>query len=376
MIERREFKARVSAGLKRSAIVALLGPRQCGKTTLARTFLPMGSPHYFDLEDPVVAELMHNPMTALSPLEGLIVIDEIQRRPEIFPILRVLVDRPDNPATFLILGSASPELSRQASESLAGRVEIVEMGGFSKEEVGAEGLQRLWLRGGFPRSYLAESEGDSFVWRKDFVRTFLERDLGVMGFGMTPAAMGRFWTMVSHYHGQLWNGSEIAAALGVAPNTARAYLDALEQTYMIRRLHPWYANLGKRLVKSPKLYLRDSGIFHVLQGIRDEAGIQVHPKIGASWEGFVVEEVLRAIRPDEAYFYAVHSGVELDLLLFKEGARLGVEIKRADAPKLTRSMKTAMDDLELDELWVIYPGERSYALERGVMVKPLGSLSK
>jgi predicted AAA+ superfamily ATPase len=374
MIHRAVYEARVSTGLERSPIVALLGPRQCGKTTLARTFLPIDSPHYFDLEDPVVAELMENPKTTLSPLVGLVIIDEIQRRPEIFPVLRVLVDRPDNPAKFLILGSASPELSRQASESLAGRVEIVEMGGFSKEEVGTEQLHKLWLRGGFPRSFLAESEEDSFVWRRDFVRTFLERDLSMMGFGMAPAAMGRFWTMLSHYHGQVWNGSEIAAALGIAPNTARAYLDALEQTYMIRRLQPWYANLGKRLVKSPKLYLRDSGIFHFLQGIRDEAGIQVHPKIGASWEGFVVEETLRVVRPDEAYFYAVHSGVELDLLLVKEGRRLGVEIKRKDAPKMTRSMKTAMADLELDELWVVYPGERQYDLDPGASVKPLASL--
>ncbi|MEI7591307.1 MAG: ATP-binding protein, partial [Deltaproteobacteria bacterium] len=280
---------------------------------MAREFLPADHGNYFDLEDPVVAGLMENPMTALGALRGLVVVDEAQRAPGLFPVLRVLADRPGTPAVFLILGSASPELSRQSAESLAGRVEIIEMQGFGLGEVGVERTEVLWPRGGFPRSFLAEDDADSVAWRKNFILTFLERDLAALGFGMSPAVMGRFWTMLAHYHAQVWNGSEIAASMGIAPNTARAYLDALEQTFMIRRLFPWRANLGKRLVKTPKIYFRDSGVFHALCGIRAFADLHTHPKLGASWEGFALEEILRAHQPDEAYFYAVHSSCELDL---------------------------------------------------------------
>lgn len=375
LIPRIQYHARVAQALARSPIVALLGPRQCGKTTLAREFMPSDSSAYFDLEDPVVGELMENPMTTLKPLRGLVVVDEAQRQSDLFPVLRVLADREGAPAQFLILGSASPELSRQASESLAGRVEIIEMQGFDLGETGADRLDRLWSRGGFPRSFLAANEEDSLAWRRGFIRTFLERDLAGLGFGMTPAAMGRFWTMLSHYHGQIWNGTEVAASLGVAPNTARAYLDALEQTYMVRRLLPWHANIGKRLVKSPKIYLRDSGVFHALQGIRSAADLRVHPKLGASWEGFALEQVLRAVRPDEAWFHAVHSGSEIDLLLARDGRRWGVEFKRSDAPQITRSLRTVMKDLQLDEAWVVYPGSRSYDLGEGVRVLSLESFS-
>ena len=371
MIERTSYLRRVRAGLKRSPIVALLGPRQCGKTTLAREFLPAASGNYLDLEDPATAALMEHPMTALKDLRGLVVIDEAQRQPGVFPVLRVLADRADQPATFLILGSASPELSRQSSESLAGRVEIIEKRGFDGGEVEDADLGRLWLRGGFPRSFLAKSDADSLQWRRDFVRTFLERDLAGLGFGLAPAALGRFWTMISHYHGQIWNGQEVAASLGIAPNTARSHLDALEQTYMVRRLPPWHANLGKRLVKTPKIYFRDSGLFHVLQGIGTAADLHTHPKLGASWEGFALEEVLQAVQPDEAYFYSVHSGPELDLFMLKGGRRIGVEFKREDGPRMTRSMETAFVDLKLHRLSVIYPGARRYRLRDNVEVLPL-----
>ncbi len=371
MIARLLYSTEIKRALKRSPVVSLLGPRQCGKTTLARQFIGADHPQYFDLEDPAVATLLENPATALRDLRGLVVIDEAQRQPGLFPVLRVLADRADHPATFLLLGSASPELSRQAAESLAGRVEIIEMRGLDLGEVSTDAQDRLWLRGGFPRSFLAVDDEDSVAWRKNFTRTFLERDLALLGFGLSPTLMGRLWTMLAHYHGQIWNGSELAASLGVAPNTVRAYLDALEQTYMVRRLLPWHANLGKRVVKSPKIYLRDSGLLHTLLGVRNASELHTHPKLGASWEGFVIEELLRALRPDEAYFYAVHSGSELDLMLIRGGRRIGVEVKRADAPVFTRSMHIARTDLGLDELWVVYPGTRTYSLSEHVTVLPL-----
>ena len=371
MIDRENYHTRVAKALGRSPIVALLGPRQCGKTTLARTFLSAESPAYFDLEDPLVAQLFENPLQALSSLRGLVIIDEAQRRPELFPVLRVLADREDRPAQFLVLGSASPTLARQASESLAGRIEIIEMRGFDLTEVGESQSEQLWLRGGFPRSFLARNEEDSRVWRHQFISTFLERDLGMMGFGMSPALMGRFWRMIAHYHGQIWNSSEIAASLGVSHHTARSYLDALEQTYMVRRLQPWHGNLGKRLVKSPKMYFRDPGLLHTLLGISDRMQLLTHPKLGASWEGFVIEELIRRECPDEVCFYAVHSGSELDLLMRFGERKIGVEVKRADAPRLTRSMTIAQQDLALDELWVIYPGSRVYPLADGIVARPL-----
>lgn len=374
MIAREFYLSAIRTALGRNPIVALLGPRQCGKTTLARQFLPPDNPFYFDLEDPVHAALMENPMTALQGLRGLVVIDEAQRQPALFPVLRVLADREDKPATFLILGSASPELSRQASESLAGRVEIIEMRGFAIGELPPSTQDTLWRRGGFPRSYLAPDEAASIAWRKNFIRTFLERDLAALGFGLSPALMGRFWTMLAHYHAQQWNGSEIAGSLGIAPNTARAYLDALEQTYMIRRLQPWYANIGKRLVKTPKIYFRDSGIFHALCGIQGEPDLMTHPKLGASWEGFALEEVIHAQQPGQVWFYAVHSGSELDLVMEVRGRRIGVEFKRADAPCLTRSMHIALEDAAVDELWVVYPGSRSYSLADRITVRPLSEL--
>ncbi|MCU0782910.1 MAG: ATP-binding protein [Verrucomicrobia bacterium] len=370
-MSRKHYLSRVRKALDRNPVVALLGPRQCGKTTLARQLIPTGHPQYFDLEDPVIARLMENPMTAWQGLRGLVVVDEAQRQPGLFPVLRVLADRDGQPATFLILGSASPELSRQAAESLAGRIEIIEMRGFDLGELPADVQDTLWQRGGFPRSYLASDEESSVAWRKNFIRTFLERDLAALGFGLSPTLMGRFWTMLAHYHAQIWNGSEIAASLGIAPNTARAYLDALEQTYMIRRLLPWQTNLGKRLVKTPKIYFRDAGLFHTLCGIHSAAELLTHPKLGASWEGFALEEILQAHQPDHAWFYAVHSGSELDLLMEVRGKRIGVEFKRADAPHATRSMHLAITDTALDELWVVYPGTRSYVLADRITVRSL-----
>ena len=356
-------------------MVVLVGPRQCGKTTLARSFVPPESPNYFDLEDPISLARLEEPLTALRDLRGLVVIDEIQRRKDLFPILRVLADREPLPARFLILGSASPDLLNQSAESLAGRVEIVSMGGFGLAEVGAGSLGRLWLRGGFPRSFLAETEEDSLVWRKNFIQSFVERDLPQLGVRAPALTMLRFWSMVAHYHGQTWNAAEPARSLGVTEPTIRRYLDLLGGIFMVRQLQPWHANLLKRQVKSPKVYFRDSGLLHFLLGIRSDGDLQRHPKSGASWEGFALEEALRTLNPDEAYFWATHNGAELDLLALKNGLKLGVEFKRVDAPVLTPSMRTALADLELNHLTVIYPGERSYALADHVTVVPLVDLA-
>lgn len=371
MVARARYQQELRSALERNPVALLVGPRQCGKSTLARELQPAGAVHFFDLEDPAAAAALMQPMTTLRSLSGLVVLDEAQRQPELFPVLRVLADRPQAPAKFLVLGSATPELSRQSAESLAGRVEVVELRGFDLGEVGLDAMESLWTRGGFPRSFLAASDLDSYRWRQNFLATFLERDLGVLGFGMAPAAMRRFWTMLSHYHGQIWNGAEIAAAMGVSPHTTRKYLDTLQQTFMVRVLQPWHENLGKRLVKSPKVYLRDSGLFHALQGIQDASQLLMHPKLGASWEGFALEEVLRAFQPDQAWYYAVHAGSELDLFFLHRGRRVGVELKREDAPRLTKSMRVAWQDLRLDRLFVVHPGDRRYALDDGVECVPL-----
>lgn len=374
MISRSQIKDSVQLALLRSRVVALVGPRQCGKTTIAREFVAVNSPNYFDLEDPVSLARLDEPKTALEGLQGLVVIDEVQRRPELFPILRVLADRRPQPAQFLILGSASPELLSQSSESLAGRLEVLEMGGFSLSEVGDHQLERLWLRGGFPLSYLADGERDSMVWRQQFIRSFFERDLLQFHPGVASATMMRFATMLAHYHAQTWNASEIAGSLGVTPPTCRRYLDALTGAFLIRQLQPWHQNLGKRQVKAPKIYFRDSGLLHCLSGIRTQADLLTNPKLGASWEGFVIEGMIRKEAPDDVYFWGTHSGAELDLLFIKDGRRSGVEIKRADAPKLSASMKTAIQDLKLDQLTVIYPGAQTYSLAENVVVKPISGL--
>lgn len=371
MIPRTHITANIRTALDRSRAVALIGPRQCGKTTLARQFVSPDSPNYFDLEDPLSLARLDEAMTALRGLTGLVVIDEVQRRPDLFPILRVLMDREPLPARFLILGSASPALLRQSSESLAGRLETISIGGLSLRDVGEKSHSMHWFRGGFPLSFLATSDTESIAWRKNFIRTFLERDIPQLGL-VTPAqTLFRFWTMLAHYHGQVWNAAEPARSLGLNESTIRRYLDLLEGVFMVRQLPPWHENLKKRQIKSPKIYFRDSGLLHQLIGIRGQKDLLTHPKCGASWEGYVIEELLTAFRPDEAYFWGTHAGAEIDLLLFKDGRRIGVEIKRADAPRLTPSMRIAMTDLKLERLIVIYPGEQRYALTDKVDVLPL-----
>lgn len=371
MIVRESLRRRVERALARSPVVALVGARQVGKTTLARSFVAPDSPNYFDLEDPVSLARLAEPMTALSPLSGLVVIDEIQRSGDLFPVLRVLADRPGAPARFLVLGSASPALLSQSSESLAGRIEVIETGGFSLAETGLEAAETLWLRGGFPRAYLARTQADSRAWRRQFLLALAERDLPQLGMRLAPAAMLRFLSMLAHYHGQIWNAADPARSLGISESSVRRYLDLLSGSYLVRQLQPWHENIGKRQVKAPKIYWRDSGLLHQLLGIDARSALLAHPKCGASWEGFVMEELIRGLEPDEAYFWATHTGAELDGLFIKQGRRLGIEIKRADAPQLTPSMRHALADLALDLLWVIYPGNRSYALHDKVQVLPL-----
>jgi predicted AAA+ superfamily ATPase len=376
MVPRAALISRIRAALSRSRVVALVGPRQCGKTTLAHTLTRVWRTSYFDLEDPRSLMQLAEPMTALEGLRGLVVIDEIQRRPDLFPVLRVLADRRPLPARFLILGSASPALLRQSTESLAGRIEIIEMGGFSLPEIGARHLARHWLRGGFPLSYTARSLAASVAWRSQFARSFLERDLPQLGVIIPAQALRRFWTMLAHYHAQIWNAAEPARSLGVAETTARRYLDLLSGVYMVRQLAPWHENLGKRQVKSPKVYVRDTGLLHHLLGISSENELLAHPKCGASWEGYAIEEMITAVEPDDTYFWATHQGAELDLLLFKGGRRLGVEVKRMDAPKLTPSMRIALEDLKLEHLVVLYPGPKEYALAEHVRVVPLATVAE
>ena len=374
MLQRTTLENTVRAALVRSPAVALVGPRQVGKTTLARTLLGGASPNWFDLEDPQVEAQLASPLVALKDLRGLVVIDEVQHAPALFKVLRVLIDRPDNPARFLLLGSASPALLRQSSESLAGRIEVIEAAGFTLDETGTKQAQALWSRGGFPRSFTAGDDEASRIWRREFIRTTVERDLPQLGMNVAAPALYRFWSMLAHYHGQVWNAAAPARSLGVNESTVRRYLDWLTQAFLVRQLQPWFANLGKRQVKAPKIYLRDTGLLHQLLGIEDPAALLRHPKSGASWEGFALDQILRIARPDEAYFWATHAGAELDLLMMKDGRRIGVEFKRSDAPQMTASMRIAMQDLALDALYVVYPGERRYGLADRVEAVPLSAL--
>jgi predicted AAA+ superfamily ATPase len=371
MLKRLQLLSRLRAGLKASPAVALLGPRQCGKTTLARQLAGSSKSNYFDLENPVDLARLSEPMTALEHLRGLIVIDEVQRYPDLFPILRVLLDRKPIRARFLILGSASPDLLRQSSETLAGRIAIVEMAGFTLEELSRPDINRLWLRGGFPRSFLARTEATSTAWREDFIRTFLERDLAQLGVRVPWGTMRRFWIMTAHYSGGIWNSSEIGRSLGEAHTTVKRHLDAFSGALVVRVLEPWFENVGKRLVKSPKVYIRDSGLLHTLLGIGDRRQLDGHPVVGGSWEGFIIEQLLAAVPQAKAYYWRTQAGAELDLLLFLKGRRIGIEIKRADAPKTTPSMGSAIDDLKLHRLFVVYPGSLRYTLRPNVEVMSL-----
>jgi len=374
MLTRPFYLEKLETAIQRSPITALLGPRQSGKTTLARTFIEGKKATFFDLESVPDQRRLQNPELVLGSLQELVILDEIQQMPELFSVLRVLVDRPGNQAHFVILGSASPQLIRRASESLAGRVEFIEMSGFDLVETGSDTWQTLWLRGGFPRAFLANSEDDSLAWREGFIRTFLERDIPQLGISIPATAMRRFWTMLAHYHGQTWNASELSRAMGLSDKTVRSYLDILTGAFMVRQLQPWFENTSKRQVRAPKIYLRDSGLLHSLLNIPDNRVLFGHPKVGASWEGYVIEQTLSILRPNEAYFWATHSGAELDLLIFHKGKRFGVEVKFSEAPEITRSMHIALQDLKLAHLWVIYPGSHIYPASESITMWPLHSL--
>lgn len=357
-------------------ICAILGPNQIGKYTLAKMFLEKDSPedfYFFDLENPLDLARLENPMLTLSKLVGkLIVIDEIQRAPELFPVLRVLIDDKQKKQKFLILGSASRELIRQSSETLAGRIGYLELMPFSLDEVDHKS-ELLWLRGGFPLSYLAKNDEDSFLWRQSYIATFLERDIPNLGFQVPSQQMRRFWLMLVHYHGQIFNASELGKSLGISDHMVRKYLDILSGTFMIRILLPWYENLGKRQIKSPKIYFRDSGILHALIGIHNQEEMDTYPKMGSFWEGFALEEIIRqeGAASEECYFWATQSNAELDLLIVKNGKRIGYEFKYTDAPKITPSMRIACEDLKLEHLYVVYPGTTTYPLSEKITVRGL-----
>jgi predicted AAA+ superfamily ATPase len=368
----------LTALLRQFPVVAILGPRQIGKTTLARQLMSRRGCRatLFDLESSEDLALLADPLLALRPVRGLIVVDEVHRRPELFAALRVLVDEPRVARRFLVLGSASPDLLRQTSETLAGRIAYHELGGFGPDEVGSQEWPRLWRRGGFPRSYLARSESESVRWRRELIQTYLERDIPSLGLRLPAPTLRRFWMMLAHYHGQIWNASELARSFGVGHTTVQRYLDVLTETFMIRQLQSWYENIGKRQVKAPKIYLRDSGLLHALLGLRTAREIDSHPKVGASWEGFALDLVMSrlAARPEECFFWATHAGAELDLLIVRGNRRLGFEFKRTVAPIITPSMRTALRDLHLDNLVVVHAGSRSYRLDRNILAISLNRI--
>lgn len=375
-LSRASLRLRAETLLRQSPVVALLGPRQSGKTTLALELLESRKGVRFDLEDPRDARALAEPMTALEALKGLIVIDEVQRQPGLFEVIRVLADRKGTPARFLVLGSASPELLQQSSETLAGRLRFLEVQGFSLEEVGSDQLQKRLHRGGFPRSFLARSDAESFGWREDFIRTFIERDLGNLGIRLrSPAQLRQLWTMLAHRHGQLWNGAELAGALGETYPTVKHHLQILCGALVVRQLTPWLPNLEKRLVKSPKIYLRDSGLVTALLGLRSWKELSGHPGLGALWEGLVIEELHRHLNDRELFFWSTHAGAELDALWVRGTQRVGFEMKWGDAPRLTKAMHIALNDLGLKRMWVVYPGPKRYRLSPQVEVLPIAELA-
>lgn len=371
-IDRQRYLTAVLNALDANPVCAILGPRQCGKTSLARQVAQIkGNSHYFDLETATARTRLERAESTLGALDGLIVIDEIQRQPELFRTLRPLADRVDKRTRFLILGSASGDVVKGVSESLAGRVGFVDLSGFDLSEVGDQHQNQLWLRGGFPRSYLAASENASFDWRQDFIRTFLERDIPQLGIRIASETLRRFWMMVAHYHAQIWNGNELARALGVTERTVKHYLDILTGTFVLRQLQPWHENISKRQYKSPKVYVRDTGLLHALLSINSDESLNAHPKFGASWESFALEQILLLSRSRQAFFWGTHAGAELDLLLFHSGKRVGFEFKTSDAPDMTKSLHIALSDLQLTEAWIVYPGNESYAIHDKVKVAPL-----
>jgi predicted AAA+ superfamily ATPase len=376
-MQRTTYLRQIDACFQSHSMVGILGPRQCGKTTLARDYIETltdQSVHYFDLEDPEHLSRLADPRLALDPLKGLIVIDEVQRLPELFPLLRVLIDRRPGKQRYLILGSASRDLLRQTSESLAGRIIYLELPPFTIFE--ADNSQRLWLRGGFPPSYLAKNNANSLAWRKAYITTFLERDLPALGIDFSASTMRRFWMMLAHWNGNVFNASEFARSLDVTSPTIKRYLDILAGTFMIRTLQPWYVNIHKRQVKSPKIYFRDMGLMHALLNLPDLASVQGHPKLGASWEGFALEQIIQLYRAEavECYFWSTYANAELDLLLIKGDEKTAFEFKYTSTPKVTRSMYSAMEDLELDEITIVYPGNNTFQLSESVRVTNLQDL--
>lgn len=375
MLTRKNYLDSIDASFLVNPICALLGPRQCGKTTLSKQYVNTNnlSAYFFDLEDPLDLAKLDNPKLALESLEGLIVIDEIQRKEELFPYLRVLVDKFPK-RKILVLGSASQDLIRQSSETLAGRISYIEMNPFNINEI--DDIKKLWCRGGFPKSYLASTEMISNQWRKNYIRTFLEKDIRNFGFDISSQTMRRFWSMLAHYHGQIFNASDIGRSINVSYKTSDRYLDILTGTFMIRRLSPWFENISKRQIKSPKIYFRDSGLLHTILGIEDRNALLKHPKLGASWEGMALEQVIKHLEVDndDCYFWATQGGAELDLLILKNSQKLGFEIKYTDSPKITKSMYIAINDLGLDSLTIIIPGAEQFALEDKIKVCGIDNL--
>ncbi len=373
MIKRNFLISLIRNGIKESPVLALLGARQIGKTTLARLFIEEWpeAVHYFDMEDAADRMALNNPKQVLEGLTGLVVIDEVQILPHIFTALRPLCDRDPLPCRFCLLGSASPDIIKGVSESLAGRIQFVELPGLTLDEVGVSEQEKLWLRGGFPRSFLAGSDRSSLIWRRNFIRSHVERDIHALGINVSPDILHRFWSMLAHYHGELWNAEELGRSLGVSGKTVRHYLDILSGTFLIRVLPPWFENAGKRIVKSPKIYFRDSGLLHAFLGTESMEGLWRNPKYGASWEGFAIEQILARTCVYQPYFWRTQHGAELDLFMEHDGHRIGIEFKCMDAPGITKSMHIAIDDLNLEQLIVVYPGDISYPLDKNVQVLPL-----
>ena len=389
-IAREEALQDLETKLKSFPIVGILGPRQCGKTTLAKQFIDNQSKkktYFFDLENPRDLSKLENPLLNLENLEGYVIIDEVQRLPELFPILRVLADRVSKKTKFILLGSASPLLIKKSSESLAGRIAFIELRGFGIEtftklkETSRKSEQldvsKLWLRGGFPRSYLSSSIKDSYEWRENFIETFLERDIPNLGINIPARTLRQFWTMLSHYHGQVFNASELARSMNLSSPTIQRYLDILSGTFIIRQLQPWFYNAKKRIVKSPKIYFRDSGLLHVFLSIDSKTALNGHPKLGASWEGFALEEFIsfHKLSEQECFFWGLHTGAELDLVFQKSGKLYGLEVKYSDAPKMTKSMHSALAELNLEKLFVLYPGKDAYKLDKKIEVIGIEALS-
>jgi predicted AAA+ superfamily ATPase len=378
MIARLQHQRELTKLLTNYPVVGVLGPRQIGKTTLARQVAAQhqGPVTHFDLEDVRDLARLSDPLLTLEPLRGLVVLDEIQRRPELFPCLRVLADRRPIRARFLVLGSASPEMLRQSSESLAGRISYYELPGLSLSEVQVKSQSKLWLRGGFPASYTANSNPVSDLWRRDFIRTFLERDLPQLGIRTPSAVLSRFWSMLAHYHGQIWNASEFSRSFGVTNKTVNHYLDVLTSSFVVSPLQPWHENLKKRQVKSPKIYFSDTGLLHALLRLPTLAELNAHPKVGASWEGFVIQQIIQhlGVVANERFFWATHGGAELDLLTVRGRKRWGFEVKRTSSPSVTPSMRTAMTDLKLQRLFVVHAGGHSFDMTKEIRAIAINEL--